>query len=243
MKCSICIATHNKSPWLQNTLKSIFRQSPLFHWEVIVVDDASTDDTEGVCKEYERVKYLKIDRPSAEYRNPSIARNIAYRAACGDVLVCQSDEVLHVAPNTIERLVNELQPKTFSIATVWNTDMDGNHRGLEKYPRIIQLTGIELQRPFFFLGAILRSDLYKAGGNDELYTSPGREDQAFADSLIHGLGLLPQYVNVVGHHVEHPRPQNLRELTQPSNKRYKNRRRLCLQGQESWLSPRAPWQF
>ncbi len=242
MKCSICIATYNKALWLKNTIESIICQSPPFDWELIVVDDASTDDTERVCKGQEKVTYLRIDRVP-NYRNPSVARNIAYRAASGDVLICQSDEVLHVKTDTIEKLVYGLREGTFTIATVWNTDMDGRYVGLKNFPRIVQLTGPLLKRPFFFLGSVFRSDVYKVGGNDETYTTPGREDQAFADSLMNGLRLTPHYSNVVGHHVEHPRPNNLRTLTQPSNVYYKKKQLLCQQGKSSWLSPGAPWVY
>ncbi|KKK69548.1 hypothetical protein LCGC14_2932920 [marine sediment metagenome] len=242
MKCSICIATFNKASWLAKTLDSIVRQNIPFDWEVIVVDDGSTDNTVDVCQQFGKISYIRIDREPV-FRNPSMARNVAYRAAKGDVLICQSDEVLHVANNTIEHLTMELEPNTFSVATVWNTDKDGNHKPLEQWPKIVQLTGPKLRRPFFFLGSLLRSDMYKAGGNDELYESPGSDDNAFADSLMRGLKLQPNFVDIVGHHVEHPRPKDLHKQCGPSIVRYRNRHARCILKQESWLSPTAPWPY
>lgn len=242
MKCSICIATFNKSSWLARTLDSIVRQNIPFDWEIIVVDDGSTDNTVDVCQQFSKVCYIRIDRKPV-FRNPSTARNVAYRAAKGDVLICQSDEVLHVANNTVKRLVMELQPNTFSIATVWNTNKEGRHKALEQWPKIVQLTGPRLRRPFFFLGSLLRSDMYKAGGNDELYEAPGSDDNAFADALIKGLGLHPNFVDVVGHHVEHFRPKDLHQQCRPSTIRYRERYKQCVRGNESWLSPTAPWPY
>lgn len=242
MKCSICIATYNKASWLNATLKSIVSQQPDFSWEIVVVDDGSTDSTKEVCRSFPKVDYVRIET-DLSYRNPAVARNVAYRKATGDVLICQSDEVVHASDDTIERLVISLEPGTFSIATVWNTDKELQVKSLEGHPKIKQLTGPQLKRPFFFLGALLRSDLYAAGGNDELYSDPGREDQAFGDSLMHGLNLSPRYVDIRGYHVEHPRPTNLRQLCSRSNFRYRNRQRECSAGRESWLSPGAPWKL
>ena len=243
MECSICIATFNKPAWLAKTLESIFRQNPSFDFEVIVVDDGSVNgDTDNICRRYDRLKYIRIDRKPI-FRNPATARNKAYKAARGRVVICQSDEVLHANLHTIYRLVTELEPNTFSIATVWNTNSQKKHMPLEQWPKITQLTGPMLKRPLFFLGALLRSDLYKAGGNDELYVAPGREDNAFANTLIYGLGLQPRYVAVEGCHVNHPRPINLHHLCIPSTIRYRERYKNCTERKESWLSPGAPWQY
>ena len=238
MECSICIATHNKSEWLDRTLESIVFQRPPFDFEIIVINDNSTDDTAEICDCYsDCIKYKQLIH-NKPYRNPAIARNTAYKMARGRVLICQSDEVVHISQDTIEKLVVGLKPNTFTIATVFNTDIEGN---IINRPLPI-LSGPQCQRPLFFLGAVLRSDVYKVGGNDELYTNPAFEDDAFADSLIRGLGLNARYdADVIGHHIDHPRPANLRKLVNPSQMRYKKRQKLCNSGQESWLSPGAPW--
>jgi glycosyltransferase involved in cell wall biosynthesis len=70
MKCSIVMATKNKVDYLQKVLASIFRQKVPFSYEVIVVDDGSTDTTSEVCKNFD-VQYIRLENSS--YRNPSIA--------------------------------------------------------------------------------------------------------------------------------------------------------------------------
>lgn len=239
MECSICIATHNKAAWLERALDSVVCQRPGFGFETIVVDDNSNDDTSRICDFYSsHIRYHRLEHANGE-RNPSVARNVAYRLATGRVLICQSDEVVHITPDSVRVLAITLQPGTFTIATVLNTDINGKR---VRNPLEI-LTGSKNQRPLFFLGALLRSDMYKAGGNDERYTGPGREDIAFGNSLIHGLGLRPRYADdIVGHHIDHPRPGNLQQLSRPSRDFYRKRYRDCSRGTDSWLSPSAPWE-
>ena len=43
IEASIVIATRDKAPSLKNTLESIFAQDPGIAFEVIVIDDGSTD--------------------------------------------------------------------------------------------------------------------------------------------------------------------------------------------------------
>ena len=239
VKASICLATFNKASYLEKTLESIFCQAPPFIYETIVVDDGSSDSTKYVCSNYSSLTYIRIEREPI-YRNPSVARNVAYRHARGDILICQSDEVIHVGNRVIERLVHDLLPNTFSIATVINV----SNAKSGTLPNGLQLTGLENQRPYFFLGAIYRSDMYRVGGCDERFTSIGYDDDALANCLMSGLRLSPRYLpDVIGHHQDHPRPNNLSDLMSSSARLYAE---LCSRrnaGLEPWLSTIAPWQY
>jgi len=205
VKCSICMATYNKPQELAKTLYTICSQEPTFEFEVIVVDDGSPEQyTKEIC-EMLPVKYIRIDREPL-YRNPSVARNLAYKHAQGEVIICQSDDVYH-DKDSIQRLVDELEFGWFVIATVWNVDESGKVVEPAPFgPRFKQLTGPLMPRPLFFLGSVFRKDLYAVGGNDEEFTRPGREDVWFADCLINNLGLSPKYSTVRGFHQNHPRP-------------------------------------
>ena len=61
---SICIATLNRAAFLDETLRSIVSQAGE-QVEIVVVDGASTDDTESVVKRYQgafpRLKYLRLE--------------------------------------------------------------------------------------------------------------------------------------------------------------------------------------
>lgn len=228
---SICIATYNKAALLQKTLHSIFMQ--LGDYEVIVVDDGSVDYTNLVCREYP-VNYIRIDRPP-KYRNPAVARNVAYRAAKGDIIIAQSDDVMHVSRNCIAALASTLKEGHFVIANVLNVAPNGKI--------MAYYTGPRNQRPLFFLGSLYRKDLYAVGGNDEEFVFPGREDVWFAKCLMQGLHLTPLYpTTIVGHHQNHnrilPRDQLYR-----SHNLFSQKHKLALKGLAPWTAASGPWEF
>lgn len=76
---SVIIPTYNRSNLLRRAIDSVRKQS--FHkWELIVVDDASDDDTENVVREYgdARISYLRqvenMGAPAAKNRGIHSAR-------------------------------------------------------------------------------------------------------------------------------------------------------------------------
>lgn len=217
MRCSIVTATRNKGDYLRRVLDSIFRQKVPFPYEVIVVDDGSTDKTLEVCSDFD-IQYIRLE--NSEYRNPSVARNVGYRAALGEIIIAQSDEVIHHTGDTIERMCAELQKGEFVLATVYNYCMKTKKR-LSVY------TGTKNPRPFFFLGAVWKSDLYRIGGNDEEFIKPGYDDNWFADCLMKGLGLNVRFLgDVVGLHQDHHRPLGIEGQILPSKHLYEEKLQL-----------------
>lgn len=194
IKASVCIATRNKAPVLKRVLDSILTQRPGFKFETIIVDDGSTDHTREVCSNVP-CTYVKLNNP--EYRNPSVARNFAMKLAKGDILVLQSDDVVHGDNQTIEKLVNNTFDKNIVIASVWNRDGD---RIAEMY------TGPNVRKAFFFLGSVKREHVYKIGGNSEDFKLPSYEDDWFASCLEKGLGLEAEFrSDIIGYHTHHER--------------------------------------
>jgi len=57
-KISICIPTFNRSDLLKKTLLSVANQT-VKPWEVIVVDNYSSDDTQRVVSEFSEIKYFR----------------------------------------------------------------------------------------------------------------------------------------------------------------------------------------
>jgi len=78
---SVVISAHNASPWIAETLESIFAQT-FRDFELIVVDDGSTDDTRQVVARYgPSVRLITIGRSGK-----STGKNTGIRAAKGDYI-------------------------------------------------------------------------------------------------------------------------------------------------------------
>ena len=95
---SVVIATYNRANYLAETIDSVLSQS-FQKFELIVVDDGSTDETRRVVAPYgSRVRYLY-----QENRGPSAARNLGARnASAGWISIQDSDDLC--LPNHLETL-------------------------------------------------------------------------------------------------------------------------------------------
>jgi glycosyltransferase involved in cell wall biosynthesis len=78
MKASIVIPARNEEKYIARTLEAIVRQGA---FEVIVVDNASTDNTFGVASGFRDVKVLREQRKGVQF-----ARETGRRAARGTIL-------------------------------------------------------------------------------------------------------------------------------------------------------------
>lgn len=59
---SICCITYNHAPYIRQCLDSFLMQETDFAYEILIHDDASTDGTQDIIKEYE-LKYPEIIKP------------------------------------------------------------------------------------------------------------------------------------------------------------------------------------
>ncbi|MDQ1459361.1 MAG: hypothetical protein QOI08_845 [Actinomycetota bacterium] len=88
---SVVMPTRNRAGLLERAIGSVLRQS-YASWELLVVDDASTDDTWALLQKYAdndpRIRAFRL----AEQRNSSGARNYALDHAQGDVVVYLDDD-------------------------------------------------------------------------------------------------------------------------------------------------------
>src|SRR5262249_534017 len=89
MLFSIVIPTYNRMRFLPSALKSVWRQK-FQDFEVIVVDDGSTDETPIYLSSLDRkVRYIRQAN-----RGPGAARNVGTQAATGDyVAFLDSDDL------------------------------------------------------------------------------------------------------------------------------------------------------
>ncbi len=129
MKLSIAIPLYNKGKLIARCLDSLLNQDlPVDEYEIIIVDDGSTDSCELIAQEYAK-KEDNIRFFAQENSGPSAARNRALKAAKGDyVYFLDADDFM--APNVIGCLINLCELHRLEILE-FNTkeidDAESNH--------------------------------------------------------------------------------------------------------------------
>lgn len=81
MKVSVIIPAYNEESDIADCLKSLKEQS-YKNFEIIVVDDGSTDNTLEIIKKFKNITVLKQN-----HKGPGLARNLGARNAEGEILV------------------------------------------------------------------------------------------------------------------------------------------------------------
>jgi glucosyl-dolichyl phosphate glucuronosyltransferase len=94
MKATIAVCTRNRGPLLRQTLEqmSLLRVPAGVEWEVVVVDNGSTDDTAAVLAD--RAPHLPLRAVLEPVPGHSSARNRAVAEARGDYILWTDDDVL-----------------------------------------------------------------------------------------------------------------------------------------------------
>jgi glycosyltransferase involved in cell wall biosynthesis len=78
-EASVIITTHNRPQRLVRAIESA-RAASRRDTEVLVVDDASTDETAEVCRGISDIKYVRVDRN----QGVAGARNLGILASSGE---------------------------------------------------------------------------------------------------------------------------------------------------------------
>jgi glycosyltransferase involved in cell wall biosynthesis len=91
---SIIIPTYNRKESLLKCLKSFESQSyPLDEFEVIVVDDGSSDGTFQLVEEYSKKSKIKIIIIAQKNSGPGLARNHGVQNSAGEILGFTEDDI------------------------------------------------------------------------------------------------------------------------------------------------------
>lgn len=88
---SVVIPTYNQSDYLRMALKSVFNQTQT-NWEVLIIDNNSTDDTAKVIEEFPklRIRVFKVNN----YGSIAISRNMGCAHARGEwIAFLDSDDM------------------------------------------------------------------------------------------------------------------------------------------------------
>ena len=94
---SICCATYNHSNYIKECLNGFLMQKTNFKYEILIHDDASTDDTDKIIKEYEALN-PNIIKPIYQIENKyskgiSISATYNFPRARGKyIAICEGDD-------------------------------------------------------------------------------------------------------------------------------------------------------
>jgi GT2 family glycosyltransferase len=129
---SIIIVNYNSGPHLGECLTSLSDGLAGFNWEVVVVDNASTDHSEAVAEKDESILGVRLVRLQAN-RGFAAGANLGARIARANCLLFINPDCL-VAPGFLQPLLHEVEthPRCAAVAPcVINEDgsPQGNARG------------------------------------------------------------------------------------------------------------------
>ena len=207
---SVVIPTYNRKPILEKCLRALESQiydQLISQYEVIVVDDGSTDDTIS-CLKAKATEFPHVQLLAQSHQGPAAARNLGVEQAKGDFIIF-IDSDLVVTDSFLQSHANSLvgarSDNVFTYGRVINT-CNFNFPTSEPY----KLT--DFSAAFFATGnvAIARYWLIEAGLFDTRFQQYGWEDLELGFRLKK-LGLkLIKCPDAVGYHW-HP-PFSLEQL-------------------------------
>ena len=128
IKFSIIIPAYNVEKYIENTLESIYKQT-YANYEIIVIDDCSTDKTFQILEEHKDIKLLKTKVNSRQ----GAARNIGLENCTGDYILFLDSDDTFFDSNVLEELNNNIIEKNNPDIVYTGLKITGN-RDLEIIP-------------------------------------------------------------------------------------------------------------
>ena len=126
---SIIMPSWNTGNFIAESIQSVINQT-YKNWELIIVDDCSTDNTDEVVSFYkdQRIKYLKNEKNSGA----AITRNKALREAQGEwIAFLDSDDLW--APEKLEHQINFMKNNGYNLSFTEYEKIDEESKPLNVY--------------------------------------------------------------------------------------------------------------
>lgn len=126
---NVIVPARNESEVLERTLYSLLEQDYPGDWEIIVVDDRSTDGTELILKrlaeEYSRIRYIQVTKPQPISPKKN-ALALGIRESSGEIIVTtDADCVYH--QGWLRSMVSHMTPEIGVVAGLTVFDLPVKH--------------------------------------------------------------------------------------------------------------------
>lgn len=163
MKLSVVIPTHNRADALKTCLKRLAAQEKsenLFDYEVIVVDDGSTDETESVVSSAIASLEMDLKYIKQEKSHQGVARNRGVEKATGEIIVFIGDDIFVESDFLKWHFERHAEHPGESVSvlgfTTWDPSLEIND-----YMKFLESSGWQFGYQFLTAKMIGRADLYK----------------------------------------------------------------------------------
>lgn len=120
---SIIMPSYNTAQYISEAIQSVLGQTYM-NWELIIVDDCSTDDTDNVVKQYladSRIRYLKNKKNGGA----AISRNRALREAKGKWIAFLDSDDLWL-PEKLEKQISFMEENDYHFSYTNYMEIDEN---------------------------------------------------------------------------------------------------------------------
>ena len=174
-KVSVIIPTYNQAEYLAESVQSALDQT-YQNIEVIVVNDASTDQTDEVLSRFNdpRIKYIV----HKENRYAAAARNTGIRAASGKYIsFLDADDIFHQEKLQVQAAFLERNP---AVGLTYNSRIEIDETGLAlsifKTPPAATLSDLVMDYPYAPSEVVMRKDwAFRVGLFDESFRFSGED--------------------------------------------------------------------
>lgn len=183
-RISIILCVRNAKKKLGNVFECLFASS-LKGYEVVVVDDASSDDTVDICESF-GISPIRLE----ENIGPAAARNLAVQHSQGDILLFLDSDVVF-APDVLEKMITRLKadPALAGVGTLsspepLNSTFYAKYFALQEYlwthRALLRKEGPKNSYICTRCGCLRRKVFEEMGGFNEQYKKPSTEDLEFS---------------------------------------------------------------
>lgn len=234
-KVSVVSTTHNQQAYVRDTLDGFLAQQTDFPMEVIVADDASTDATPRIIREYAD-RHPHLFRPILRSKNVGLNANLtgALSAARGDyIALCEGDDYW-TDPSKLSKQVQLLdaEPRTtvcfHPVQVVWTNERAEDEKLVHTLYRKFEEIFLPKFPPPFRAGDLSFETLISRNfiqTNSVMYRRLSRYDDIPADVMpldwyLHvrhaaegGIAMLPETMAV---YRRHPRGMWYKSITDPA---------------------------